>query len=174
MITRELINALIQHESQIEDFVLQLSSDIVKAARVFVAGNGGSAAIASHMVTDIMKTTMRFDLPSVICLSDSIPLLTALANDVAYDQCLSEAANLHHVGTGDLVVLISSSGNSSNVLNLARMAKYRNATVVGMTGFGGGILPSLSSRSLVIDVNDYGVVEDIHHHVIHCLVRALR
>ncbi len=124
-----------------------------------------------------MKTSKRFDLPSVICLSDNIPLLTAIANDISYDDTFAEAANLHHIRSRDMAIVISSSGNSKNVVNFAKLAVDRGATLFTMTGFAGGILREIGSKhgvSLHIDVNDYGIVEDIHNHVIHRLVKELQ
>ena len=171
----ELVKVLQDHERVISSFSAALSNAVKSSKRVITAGNGGSAAIASHMVVDIMKTSKRFDLPSVICLNDNVPLLTAIANDVSYEDSLSLAADLHKVGEGDLVVIVSSSGNSKNVVGLARLAMSRGATVYAMTGFTGGILLHLPIHvCLHIESNDYGVVEDVHHHIMHRLVKELQ
>lgn len=172
----DLVKVLTTQEERIQGFVDELARAISGSQRVMTAGNGGSSAIASHMVADIMKTVGRFDLPSAICLTDNVPLLTAMANDISYVDALANIAALHHVNEEDLVVIVSSSGNSENVVNLARMSLSRGARVYAMVGFNGGRLAGMldSNHVLHVDSYDYGVVEDVHHHVIHRLVRALK
>jgi phosphoheptose isomerase len=171
-----LVEVLTAQEERLASFTEDLARSIAGSQRVLTAGNGGSSAIASHMVADVMKTVGRFDLPSAICLTDNVPLLTAMSNDISYVDALANIAALHHVCEDDCVVIISSSGNSDNVVNLARMSLSRGATVYAMVGFQGGRLASMLEDRYVLHVksNDYGVVEDVHHHVVHRLVRALK
>lgn len=172
----ELTDVLLAQEERIGEFTEDLARAIAGSSRVMTAGNGGSSSIASHLVADVMKTVGRFDLPSVMCLTDNVPLLTAMANDISYVDALANIAALHHVNEEDLVVIVSSSGNSDNVVNLARMALSRGASVYAMVGFSGGRLASMLEPKYVLHVrsHDYGVVEDVHHHVIHRIVRALK
>lgn len=142
--------------------------------QIFFLGNGGSAATASHIVTDLTKGALghRGDAPArpvrAISLTDNLALLSAWANDVGYDSVFlgQLRAYLH---PNDLVVAISASGNSENVLRAVRFAREQGATTIGLTGLGGGALAGLSDISIVIDSNHYGVVEDAHLQIGHII-----
>lgn len=176
MYTAEVYDALQLSALDIDDFATTLAPKIKESRRLIVAGNGGSSAIASHLVADVMKTTGRFDMPSVINLTDNVPLLTAFSNDVAYVDALSEMAYRHGVGDDDVVLIISSSGNSQNVVNLAHMTLSRAAPTYAMVGFDGGRLKNLLTDEYVLHIksNDYGIVEDLHHIAMHALMNALK
>jgi D-sedoheptulose 7-phosphate isomerase len=139
-------------------------------AQVFVLGNGGSASTASHWACDLGKGTAvegkrRLRL---ISLTDNNAMMTAWANDTSYnDMFLEQLKNL--VNDGDVVVGISASGNSENVLRAMRYAKEHGCTTVGLTGFGGGKLAGMVDIALVADSYDYGQVEDVHLIVNHIL-----
>lgn len=139
---------------------------------VFVAGNGGSAAIADHLCCDWMKgssTTSGIPL-KVVSLVSNVPLLTAYANDTSYERAL--AAQLEILARpGDLVVLISSSGKSPNILQVADAAKERGIRTIGLTGFSGGGLRDRVDVSLHVTFDDYGVVEDAHQTLMHVLAQ---
>jgi D-sedoheptulose 7-phosphate isomerase len=133
---------------------------------VFIAGNGGSAATAAHMVNDLsFGIRPGPDGPSldVRSLADNVPLLTAIANDHAYDEVFVRQLALQY-RQGDCIVLISASGNSPNIIRAAEWAKARGARIVGLVGFDGGRLRDLSD--VVIHVatapGEYGPVEDLH------------
>ena len=131
--------------------------------QVFVMGNGGSAATASHIATDWSKTAERTGKPLIRCMSlnDNLPFMTAIANDLGYDEVfVRQLENL--LNRGDVVVLISGSGNSPNVVKAAKFAKKRGAVTIGMTGFAGGKLRKLVDICLHIDSDQYGVIEDLH------------
>jgi D-sedoheptulose 7-phosphate isomerase len=135
----------------------------MRGAQVFVMGNGGSAATASHIATDWSKTAERKSKPLLRCMSlnDNVAFMTAIGNDLGYDQLF--VRQLENVlDKGDVVVLISGSGNSSNVLEAAKFAKQTGATVVSMTGFTGGALRKLADTSFHVDSDQYGVIEDMH------------
>ena len=145
------------------------SRDLLASAResgqqVFVCGNGGSAATASHLANDLGKgasygrDSRRF---RVIALTDNIPWITALANDVSYDSVFSE--QLQNLGQpGDLLIAISGSGNSRNVLNAVEVARQKRMTTIGWTGFGGGELAGAVDLPVVVDSHHMGRVEDAH------------
>lgn len=135
-----------------------------KAGRqIFVMGNGGSAATASHIATDWCKTAERPGKPLLRCLSlnDNVPFMTAIANDLGYDEVFVRQLE-NYVNRGDVVVIISGSGNSPNVIKAAQCAKRKGAVTIGMTGFTGGKLRKLVDICLHVDSDQYGVIEDLH------------
>lgn len=134
------------------------------AEKIYVGGNGGSAAISNHLCCDFMKGA-NF---KVISLSCNTPLITAIGNDLGYEKTLSY--QLEKLLTGsDVVILISSSGNSPNIIEAAKVAKRLGATLIGMTGFDGGALMTLCDISLHIPTHNYGVVEDCHQSLMHII-----
>lgn len=131
--------------------------------QIFVMGNGGSAATASHIATDWSKTAERKGKRLIRCMSlnDNVPFMTAIANDLGYDEVfVRQLENL--LDRDDVVVIISGSGNSANVLKAARFAKKKGAVTIGMTGFSGGKLRKLVDVCLHINSDQYGVIEDLH------------
>ncbi|MBA7596361.1 Phosphoheptose isomerase [subsurface metagenome] len=155
-----------------EGIVLQLVDEIVSRAtqskQVIVFGNGGSAATASHFVCDIAKGTITPGCPRVraLCLTDNTSLVTAWANDESYDSIFAEQLKgcLDH---DDLVVAISGSGNSPNVLRAVEAAKEGGATCFGLCGFDGGQLARLAHYAVVIPAENIQQVEDIHLLILH-------
>ncbi len=141
---------------------------------VFVAGNGGSAAIASHLCCDWTKGTYHPEHPSVRThsLSSESSVVTAFANDFGYDKVFS--GQLRMLGsTGDLLILISSSGNSQNVLEAAQEAKELRIRTIGFTGFSGGELKSMVDVNLHVPADNYGIVEDSHQALMHVFAQHL-
>lgn len=146
-----------------------------RSATVYVAGNGGSATTASHMVTDLM---FGRGLPEpglrVIGLADNQAVITATANDVSYDEVF--ARQLRRLARpGDVLILVSASGNSPNVVRAAEVAREMEVTIIGLTGFDGGRLLELSEVSVHVPSpsDAYGPVEDVHLIINHMLVAAL-
>ncbi len=146
--------------------------------QIFVIGNGGSAATASHMMNDFCKGTLghkgdatwkRF---RVIALTDNVSLMTAWANDTDYNHIFSEPLQ-NLAQTGDLLLAISASGNSPNILAAAEVAKRIGLKVIALTGFGGGKLAQLADISLIVPSNEYGPVEDVHMILDHILTGYL-
>lgn len=132
-------------------------------AQVFVMGNGGSAATASHIATDWAKTAERAGKPLLRCtsLNDNVAFMSAIGNDLGYEKVF--VRQLENVlNAGDVVVLISGSGNSPNVIEAAEFAREKGATVVAFTGFSGGKLREMSDVALHVDSDQYGVIEDMH------------
>jgi len=142
-------------------------------ARVFVMGNGGSAATASHFVCDLHAATRGERTLSAMSLSDGLPLLTALANDHGYESVFSEQLAAH-ARPDDVAVMISASGDSENVVRAAHTARTRGAHTVGMLGFGGGRASQLVARKVVVSSTDFGVVESVHATVAHLLAARVR
>jgi D-sedoheptulose 7-phosphate isomerase len=141
------------------------------AQQVFTLGNGGSASTASHMAADLSKNTIGANMSRfrVVSLNDNQALLTALANDVGYENVFSEQLK-NLIRPGDLLIAISASGNSPNVLKAIRYAQSQCAEVVGILGFEGGEAMRLVDLSIVVPCDHYGIVEDVHLIINHILV----
>jgi D-sedoheptulose 7-phosphate isomerase len=131
--------------------------------QVFVAGNGGSAATASHMACDLGKTTVRPNQRRlrITCLNDNVPLLTALANDAGYEHVFSEQL-VSLIGAGDVLIVLSGSGRSPNILEAIRYARSRSATVIALLGFDGGEAVELADECVLVPSEEYGLIEDLH------------
>lgn len=134
--------------------------------RIFVAGNGGSAAISNHLCCDFLKGA---DLRKVVSMSCNTPLITAISNDIGYEDSISFQVDKLMCVCFDTLILISSSGNSPNIIKAAKAAKKKNCKVIGLTGFNGGKLAKLADYSLHIPVNNYGIVEDCHQSLMHII-----
>ena len=146
-----------------------------KGKRVFTFGNGGSAATASHIACDLAKGAAGNDRPGLraFSLNDSIPLTTAWANDTDYENIFS-ARIVGITDPGDVVIAISGSGNSPNVLNGVKAARIRGATTIGFSGFDGGRLPSLVDIAIVVNNHVMEQVEDVHLLLGHIITTCLR
>ena len=142
---------------------------------IFVMGNGGSASTASHLACDINKGVCsglekRF---KVICLNDNIPTMLAYANDLSYEDVFLEQLK-NFFRAGDVVMGISGSGNSKNVLKAVSYADENNGKTVGLCGFQGGELATLADISLIVRSNDMQKIEDVHMIVVHMLMQVLQ
>jgi|SRR5579884_1320474 len=142
---------------------------------VFLLGNGGSAATASHFACDLSKGARTPGQPHfrVVPLTDNVPLLTAWANDTSYDRVFAEQLAAL-VRPGDVVVAISASGNSPNVLAAAEVAREEGATVIALTGKSGGRLRVLADLTIRVPATRIELVEDAHLAVTHSLCVAMR
>ena len=159
----------------LDTFISWLQEARLNGNQVFLMGNGGSASTASHFVCDLAKATRRPGWPSfrVIGLADNMAIFSAYANDEGYENVFAnQLANL--VRAGDIVVAISGSGNSMNVVNAVRLAKSMGARTVGMTGFDGGKVGQLVDLNVHVPSNQMEVVEDIHLMMEHMVTYALR
>lgn len=152
-----------------------LHSARLSGRQVFIMGNGGSASTASHFVCDLSKNTRCDGWPhfKVIGLTDNMAVFSAYANDEGYENVFSQQlANL--LMPEDIVIAISASGNSKNILNGVVYAKSQNAVTVGFTGFDGGSLASLVDVNIHVNSSIIEHVEDIHLMLEHIVVKALR
>jgi D-sedoheptulose 7-phosphate isomerase len=137
---------------------------------IFVCGNGGSAATASHFVCDMVKGA-SFGRPKrfrIQCLSDSMPTITAYSNDLSYDHVFVEQLR-NFARPGDVLVAISGSGNSPNVLRAVEYANSIGCFTIGLSGRDGGRLASLSQLSIHVPEPHMGRIEDAHLHVCHMI-----
>jgi len=147
---------------------------------VFIFGNGGSACLASHLSEDLAKGTFReSDLAAhtvkrlkVLSLTDNVGFLTALGNDMGYDQVFVQQLATY-AGPGDLAIAISGSGNSPNVITAVEWANDNGLKTFGMTGFDGGKLKQLQHDGIHVPLDDMGMLESIHGCLIHWLVDDL-
>ena len=141
---------------------------------LWVAGNGGSAAISDHTTCDTTKGTYVEGQPPVRCISltSNVAMLTALGNDVAYDAVFSRQLEFY-LQPQDAVLLVSSSGNSPNVVRACEYANGRGVPTLAFVGFGGGRLKELAGHSVWVPVHNYGIVEDLHQSLIHVVTQYL-
>lgn len=145
-----------------------------KQGRIFVMGNGGSAATASHLACDLsfVATRKRNSPILVTCLNDNIPTMLAIANDISYNAVFSDQL-IDIVADDDLVIGISGSGNSLNVLQAIRHANSRGAITIGITGFSGGTLKNICDYVFQAASDNMQIIEDVHLTFCHMLMRSL-
>ena len=147
-----------------------------RGGTVYTVGNGGSAATASHMVVDFGKGAnehlasgekpFRFE-----CLADNVPSITAIGNDISYDEIFSFQLE-KKIKPGDLLIAISGSGNSRNILKAVEVAKSHGVPVIGISGYNGGKLDQMSDFRMHCHVDDMQITEDIHMMFDHMLLRV--
>lgn len=142
--------------------------------RIFICGNGGSAATASHFVCDFMKGVslnqeVKYDFE---CLNDNVPLMMAIGNDIGYEDIfvMPLRAKLHE---GDLVIGISGSGNSENVVRAVQYAKDHGAKTAVLVGYSGGKLLNMADHAVHVKINNMQIVEDVHMILDHMMMYIL-
>lgn len=142
---------------------------------VFIFGNGGSAATAAHFASDLAKGAICDGKPRIkaLALTDNIPLLSAWANDSAYENIFAEQIE-NFIEAGDITVAISASGNSQNVLNGIKTAKAKGANTIGFIGFDGGKLKDMVDIPIIVPSCNMEQVEDIHLFLGHVIITCLR
>ena len=167
------INA-IPRDTIVEIAELLLSAQL-SGKSVFIMGNGGSAATASHMACDFAKNTRMPGRPrlKVISLADNLAMLTAYANDEGYENVFSEPLR-SLAEAGDIVIAISGSGNSPNVIKGLQTAKEIGLTTVGLTGFQGGKLKDFADVCLIVNSDSIERIEDAHLVIDHIITGLLR
>jgi D-sedoheptulose 7-phosphate isomerase len=163
---------------QICTFIEHVRRAYEDGRQVFIVGNGGSAATASHMACDFGKTALvgrdgrsgkRF---RVIALTDNVPLITAWANDASFSRIFSEQLR-NLANSGDLLIVITASGNSPNILEAIKAGKELGMMTIGMLGFSGGAAREMLDDYILVDKNDYGPVEDVHLILNHLITHYL-
>jgi D-sedoheptulose 7-phosphate isomerase len=152
-----------------ESVMSSVALEMVRASknknRIFIIGNGGSAATASHIVNDFGAGLKRRGLLclDIVSLSDNVSTITALSNDIGYNEIyINQLEGV--IKKKDILIAISCSGNSENIIKAVKYSKRNNATIIGLTGFNGGELRELSDINFHVQTDDgeYGIVEDIH------------
>jgi len=159
---------------QFEKIVNLILNAYENEKQIFTMGNGGSASTASHFACDLNKgccTNLEKKI-KMICLNDNTPTLLAFANDVSYDVVFVEQLK-NFFNPGDLVIGISGSGNSENVIKAIRHTKQNNGQTIGFSGFSGGKLAQMVDVPFVVKVDDIQKVEDIHMILVHMIMQAI-
>lgn len=163
--------------ASVSGFAGHLVSAYENNKTIFVIGNGGSAANASHFAQDISKGVFM-EKPvergiKALSLTDNVAYITALGNDNGYHTVFSAQLNTF-ANEGDFLVAISGSGNSKNILDAVRIARQKNMFVIGVTGFDGGELKKASDFSVHVPLNDMCSVESVHSVIFHTIILELR
>ena len=171
----ELISLLeVLNLEQFDKIINAILDAYGKEKKIFVMGNGGSGSTASHFACDINKGCCM-DLEKkfkMICLNDNVPTILALANDVSYDVVFEEQLK-NFFEPGDLVIGISGSGNSENVLRAIQYASDNGGRTIGLTGFAGGKLFDRVDIAFVAEVDDMQKIEDIHMILVHMIMQSV-
>ena len=157
-------------EQEVKAIVDAILSAYREGNSVFILGNGGSAATASHLALDLSKGTRveGKNCLSAMSLTDNVPLMTAIANDISYESVFKEQL-VNCLNEGDVVICISASGNSPNVLEAARYSRSRGAITIGFIGFGGGRLREVADVAITLSSKSYRRVEDAHMVLAHLI-----
>ncbi len=172
--TDQYLKRLERELGRVDQAALEKWADLVYQAWeqgrfVFIMGNGGSATTASHMSEDLGKSILRNDdlgdeskcRLRVISLTDNVGWITAVGNDLSYDQIFVQQL-MNYGSEGDLVVAISGSGNSPNILNAVNWANQHDLITFGLTGYSGGKLKAAQRHGLHVELDDMGMVESVH------------
>lgn len=162
------------NRDEVNDFMNTLLRARDNGKHIFIMGNGGSGATASHYCCDFNKG-MSYQQPSrfkLMCLNDNMPTMMAYSNDVSYDDAMVEQLK-NFLEPGDLVIGISGSGNSKNVLKAIDYANENGAETMGLTGFSGGELKKRAKHSVHVNIDDMQITEDIHMALCHMMYSIL-
>jgi len=176
----DYLSELFSIKNNIDFDVLEKIADTLfdafkKGKRVFVFGNGGSASTASHMACDLNKCACENSEKKfkVISLSDNIPTMLAIANDLNYESLFSYQLK-NFFEEGDIAIGISGSGNSQNVIEAIDYCNKNNGTTIGISGFDGGKLYQKAEIPMLIPSHDMQKIEDYHMIFVHILMRTLK
>ena len=185
----QLVQDMQEHVKRTSELLEGLDLDAVRALveklfdayqegrRVFICGNGGSAATASHFAEDLAKGTIK-DMSvqkrlRVLSITDSVPFISALGNDWGFDTVFREQL-VTNASSGDILIAISGSGNSPNVISAVKWASENDLFTAGFTGFNGGKLKSMVDTCIHLPVLDMEIAENAHLVVVHLVVGGLR
>ena len=160
------------YSKQLDSIRSILAAAYKRKKTIFIIGNGGSATTASHMACDLSKTVTGPDHEGVgfrvIALTDNVPLITAWANDLDYCSVfLRQLRNL--CDPGDVLIVVSGSGNSPNIVAAVECAKKKKMATIGLLGFDGGKAGRLVDCALIVPCREYGPVEDLHMAIAHMI-----
>ncbi len=187
MMENSMLNRIRTYLGEVSSLVMQVPPEeidrvtgiIMDAYRngrtVFVFGNGGGSATATHFVCDLAKGTATENRPRLkaISLSDNIALLTAWANDTDYTNTFGEQLS-NFVQDGDVVIGLSGSGMSPNVINAFHIANEAKASTILFSGFGGGKARLVADESIIVPSDDMQQIEDVHLILAHIIFRCVR
>ncbi len=169
---KEVLDSLV--ESEINEVMNALEQARLTGKRIFICGNGGSASTASHLECDFNKgisytQKVKYDIE---CLSDNVPMMMAIANDLGYENIFLEPLK-NKLKKGDIVIGISGSGNSENVIRALQYANEIGADTIAFTGYSGGKLKSLAKFNIHVQVDNMQLVEDVHLILNHMMMYIL-
>jgi D-sedoheptulose 7-phosphate isomerase len=158
----------------IERACIEIERAAAQGRRIHVIGNGGSAAIADHLCCDWTKGTraVGHNVIRAQSFSSNVALYSAIANDYGFENVFSTQVEFFG-DAGDVLIAISSSGNSENILKAVEAAKDAGIFVIGMSGFTGGRLAEICDASIHVPVSNYGIVEDGHQAVMHIIAQYI-
>jgi D-sedoheptulose 7-phosphate isomerase len=161
--------------AHLERVLRLLEEAYLNGRRIFIMGNGGSAATASHFALDLAKNTIAPGAPRLkaISLTDHVPLITAWSNDTAYEHIFAEQLE-NLVEPGDVVIAISASGNSLNLINALRLAERSRAFTIGLLGAEGGKIKDMVDAYVLAPGQNIEQEEDAHMIVAHVITRHMR
>lgn len=146
---------------------------------VFIIGNGGSASTASHFACDLGKGTLErhYDMNKkrfkAYSLTDNVAIITAYGNDLNYDDIFAQQLR-NLIQPGDILIALTGSGNSKNILNAIKLANESGAISIGLLGFEGGKVAEIVDYKIIIKSNNYGVIEDLHLVLEHIICQGLK
>ena len=166
-------------QAEINKFLEILERAYYQRRSIFIFGNGGSGAAASHFSQDLAKGTLNGNLRAdglrfkAMSLTDNVPFILALANDEGY-QSIFEQQLRHYSEPGDVGIAISGSGNSPNVIQAIKFANEKKMITIGITGFDGGELRKLAQYCVHVPIQDMGVIESVHGVIFHYAVDYLK
>lgn len=165
------------NEDEIENFIGLLFDAFENNKMIFVIGNGGSAANASHFAQDLAKGT-RVHLEQeqrikALSLTDNLPFVTALGNDDGYETIFEQQLRTF-ANPGDLLIAISGSGNSKNIIQAVDWGNNNKLETIGITGFNGGKLKEINKYSVHVPLNDMATAESVHSVIFHYVILQLQ
>ena len=173
---KDYINRLNKTLDKIDKSKIYEASELIlqtikKDNYIYVCGNGGSAAIADHYICDYFKQLSKYSnlKAKIKSLNSDQYLISAISNDISYDQIFKIQAE-RYIKKGDILLLISSSGNSKNIKNVLKFCRNKKIKTIGFSNFSGGYLKKYSDISIHSKINNYGIGEDINHIFMHLII----
>jgi len=161
---------------QFEKIIAILTDAYKNDRQVFIAGNGGSAGTANHFVCDFGKNAVPFTGTGpgkrrfrVISVSDDIEKITALGNDIAFEEIYRQQL-INLMREGDVLIVVSASGNSPNIVKACEYAKEIKSQIIALAGFNGGKIKDFADAAIVVPLESYEQIEDIHLIILHMIV----
>ena len=163
------------NKKELKNIIKEILIAVKKQRNIFSCGNGGSASTAEHLSCDFSKqasTDTNLNI-KVFSLNSNVSLITAIANDISYDDIFS--FQLNRFGKpNDILLLFSVSGSSKNIIKCAKLAKRKKIKIISFTGFDGGKLKSLSKYNINFSTNNFGIAEDCHLSIMHFISQYIR
>ncbi|NQU31884.1 MAG: SIS domain-containing protein [Bacteroidetes bacterium] len=164
------------NEEEVSNLIKVIINKYEERKTIFVIGNGGSAANASHFAQDLAKGTRKnINIKKrirALSLTDNVAFITALGNDDGYDTIFEQQLRTF-ANNGDILIAISGSGNSPNIIKAVEWANENKIFTVGITGYNGGRLKQICKQSVHIELNDMATVESIHSYALHYIIISL-